>query len=181
MLLPPRKICSSCGIEKSLDDFHKRIASPDGLAYKCKDCVNRDSRIWRENHQGAHKEWYARNRDHKAAYFRAWREKHRETEPERMAEWARKNPGKVNAKIAKRNAAKLRAIPPWADLEDIRRIYAEAARLRRETGQRYEVDHIVPLQGEGVCGLHWSGNLQIILKAENISKLNRRWPGMPTI
>lgn len=174
------KHCSKCNTDKPLSEFHKRVASVDGLAYKCKSCVNINSEAWREKHPGAHARWYQRNRVKKSAYYKAWREKHKDGLAARWSEWAKKNPGKINANIAKRNAAKFRATPKWADLGRIQQIYIEAARLRDETGQHYEVDHIVPLQGRTVSGLHWEGNLQILLEAENISKHNRRWPGMAT-
>lgn len=173
------KICTQCLQDKRLEDFHKRIASLDGLAYKCKKCVNENTDKWRRQHPNAHAIWYQENKAHKAAYFKTWRTKHADDEALRLANWARKNPHKVNAIIAKRVAAKLRAIPSWADYCAIQNIYREASRLRADTGERYEVDHIVPLQGKTVCGLHWEGNLQILKKAENISKHNRQWPGMP--
>lgn len=174
------KRCGKCKAVKPIIDFHKRVASTDGLAYKCTPCVNSDSHNWRERHPGAHAEWYRQNYAHKAQYFKTWREKNKASIAIKMAEWAKKNPGKINANIAKRNAAKFQATPKWANLSRIEQIYVEAARLRAETGQHYEVDHVVPLQGRTVCGLHWEGNLQILLEAENISKLNRRWPGMAT-
>ena len=173
------KVCSDCGETKPLWEFHVRRASPDGLAYKCKACVNANSERWREENPGAHAAWYRENRARKATYFRRGRQIHRDTEPSRMVAWARKNPHKVNANIAKRVAAKRNAIPVWADMKAITAIYAQAARMRAETGVRYEVDHIVPLQGKTVCGLHCEANLQILPKELNISKLNRSWPGMP--
>lgn len=89
-----------------------------------------------------------------------------------------------------RQAAELRATPPWANPKKIAAIYAEAARLTAETGIPHHVDHIVPLQGpvatwgpfKGmriVFGLHWEGNLQILPARENLTKSNRRWPDMP--
>lgn len=89
-----------------------------------------------------------------------------------------------------REAAEIRATPPWADPKKIAEIYDEASRLTKETGIPHHVDHIVPLQGpiatwgpfKGmriVFGLHWEGNLQVIPARDNVCKGNRWWPDMP--
>lgn len=77
---------------------------------------------------------------------------------------------------AKRRAAQLQRTPPWADMRAIRRVYAEAARLTRETGAVHHVDHTIPLQGELVSGLHVHNNLQVLPASENIRKRNRFEP-----
>ncbi len=79
----------------------------------------------------------------------------------------------INALVAKRNAAKRNATPSWVDMERVREFYERAAFLTQATGVRHEVDHIYPLQGELVCGLHCEANLQILTKSENIRKSNR--------
>ena len=60
--------------------------------------------------------------------------------------------------------------PKWADELAINAIYAEARRLTYSTGTRYEVDHIIPLNGATVSGLHVETNLQILPALENRRK-----------
>jgi hypothetical protein len=86
------------------------------------------------------------------------------------------NPDKCNALKAKRRARKLCATPKWLTPEQHKQIlafYTEAKRLEQETGVRYHVDHIVPLQGGDVCGLHVPWNLQVLTATENIRKSNK--------
>lgn len=66
------------------------------------------------------------------------------------------------------------AMPAWADREAIAAVYAEAARLTRETGVPHEVDHIEPLLGANASGLHVHYNLRVITRTENRRKSNRR-------
>ena len=70
------------------------------------------------------------------------------------------------ARNAQRRALKLQATPPWADLNKIREVY-------RNCPEGYQVDHIVPLQGELVCGLHVENNLQHLSAIENRQKSNK--------
>jgi len=71
------------------------------------------------------------------------------------------------------------ATPVWADLQAIKEIYKKAHKLKKETGENWHVDHIVPLKGKIVSGLHVEYNLQILTATENCKKSNRYWPGMP--
>jgi hypothetical protein len=87
---------------------------------------------------------------------------------------ARENPERAKANKARHRAAKLRATPAWANRDEITAIYKTSIAL----GPGFHVDHIVPLQGKTVCGLHCEANLQIIPSSVNISKHNRHWPHM---
>lgn len=95
----------------------------------------------------------------------------------RSAEWAKKNPEKsrvLSLKAAnKRRAAKLKATPKWADLDEIGYIYEMSVKINILTGVEFHVDHEIPLQGKNVCGLHVADNLRIIEAKENLSKGNK--------
>lgn len=73
----------------------------------------------------------------------------------------------------KRQAAKMRRLPDWSDLDAIRAIYDEARRQQEESGVEQHVDHFYPLQGETVCGLHVPANLRIIAADANLTKSNK--------
>ena len=94
----------------------------------------------------------------------------------RMRKYREANKDKVNALTAKRRASRLLATPKWLtvdDFENIAKFYKEAQELKLLTGQEYHVDHIVPLQGENICGLHVPWNLQILTAERNRSKGNK--------
>lgn len=77
---------------------------------------------------------------------------------------------------ARRRAKKLQATPPWLTddhKKSIAAIYRRAVQLTKETGTEYHVDHIVPLAGRNVRGLHVPWNLQVITASENHRKWNK--------
>lgn len=73
-----------------------------------------------------------------------------------------------------RTVAIMLGTPAWADARAIDKIYEECAERSKATGIRHEVDHIVPLCGKKVCGLHVENNLQILTAVENGIK-SARW------
>ena len=92
---------------------------------------------------------------------------------ERCNQWAKKNKAKRCMYTAMRRSIKLKATPKWLtdeEKEQIKEIYEESARLTKETGIQHNVDHIVPLRGKYVCGLHVPWNLQILTALENMRK-----------
>ena len=154
-----------------------------------------DEKAWREANKeklkAYKKAWHEANREIRNAKNKAWREANRDKEKARakaryeadkeksharVKAWYEANRGKLNAKIAKRKAAKKHRTPGWLTKEDLGKIkefYKEAQKRKEETGEEWHVDHIIPLQGENISGLHVPDNLQVIRAKDNLSKANR--------
>ena len=144
------KLCLICNKIKSSCDFYIRRDAKDGLQTYCKDCTKNTS-----------KGFYKKNKDKRL---------------KQVKEHYYSNKHLYRAKESKRRSAKFFATPPWLtdeQLNEIKDIYWLAQDLRRITGEDYHVDHIIPLQGDEVRGLHVPWNLQILPADINLSKGNR--------
>jgi hypothetical protein len=76
----------------------------------------------------------------------------------------------------KRYTAKKQRLPIWLTKENelqIKAMYTLASSLNKSTGVQWHVDHIIPLQGKNVSGLHVPWNLQILPASINRSKGNK--------
>lgn len=146
------KQCCQCGLVLSLSCFSRDCTRKGGIRLRCKECDNARVRRWRENNLDKQK---ARNR-----------------------QWRKNNPHKKRAQEARHRAAKRQATPPWASHSEIQKHYAHATHLEALLpGLKFQVDHIVPLQSDFVCGLHVENNLMVLEASQNASKCNRIWPG----
>ena len=116
----------------------------------------------------------AKNRlDHRDSDAR-WRSPEgRKREAIRKLKWKADNKGYVNHINRLRHIRKKQRTPEWADLDAIRKIYEECAVLIKLHGpSSYHVDHIIPLLGKTVSGLHVENNLQILTAEDNMKKSN---------
>ena len=121
------------------------------------------------------KAWRKANPEKARVNVKAWQEANPEKRAANTAKHRAGNPEKYTAYAAKRRAAKLQRTPPWLTQEHHDQIlskYEERGRLTQETGIEHHVDHIVPLQGDTVSGLHVPWNLQVITATENQQKSN---------
>lgn len=132
-------------------------------------------------------EWYALNKARKLArqkelnstkkealraYQRQWYAKNKQRRAETGSKYYFANKGKFRARDSIRKRGLQRATPTWADKKAIQEIYELAAWLTKFTGVPRHVDHVVPLRGKNVCGLHVETNLQVLKAAENDRKGN---------
>lgn len=185
------KTCSKCKIERDVSDFSPHKLTKDGLNSQCKPCRREAQRVYRENNREAQLEatrrWRAADPEHVKALGRKHRAKRRDEANEATRIWRKNNPekaaaackrwvdanrGKKNSYTANRHAAMLQRTVGWSDLEKIDSIYERARDLTDQTGVVHHVDHIIPMQGELVSGLHVETNLQILTQAANCSKGN---------
>ena len=141
-----------------------------------------------ENAKRLSREWYIRNRELTLARAKAWaeanpekasankaayRQRNREKHNEYNRGWFAENKAKRSMYTRNRQAAQLQRTPKWIDDEEMWLISEayELAALRSEmTGFKWHVDHIIPLQGKKVSGLHCPLNLQVIPGHENCKK-----------
>lgn len=164
------RVCSGCGRHKPADAFSV-VSGSASLRSHCKVCRVERSTRWRlqnrERHNAVKRASLARNPDSP----RTWREANRWLVANLGREWRKANADKCAAASAERRARM--AAARWADSDAIDSLYALARIASEHTGQVWHVDHIYPLKGKRVSGLHVEHNLQLLPAVENISKGNR--------
>lgn len=139
---------------KKLDNYHKDVAK----------------------HQAKNRAWKEANVVRVQEVSANWRKKNSDYLAVARQEYYKKNRGKYLAHAVARRAAKERATPPWFD-EDmqwmVEEIYHLAFKRKQALGGDWHVDHIVPLRGREVCGLHVPWNLRVIPAKANLQKKNK--------
>jgi len=144
-----KKHCLDCNVELGL---HNCYASHfKHSKYVCKKCQNK-----RDNLRPCRK-----------AYLKEYTKKHyvenRETYRKKQKQWKLANPKIRREQRAKYRAKKLQRTPGWCDLDQIKQIYSDCP-------DNMAIDHIIPLQGEFVSGLHVPENLQYLDLSTNSTK-----------
>ena len=185
------KYCRICEQVQHIDKYTKDYSKWDSLQPVCAICSNKQNADFKVNNPEYTKNYQKHNSEKIKQYKKDYRLRNADklkdlhilyylANSDKIKEYNYKyrlnNLDKHAAKNAKRRAKKLKATPNWLttkQLLDIKAFYTEAKRLEKETGVKYHVDHIVPLQGLNVCGLHVPWNLQVITAKENNKKYNK--------
>lgn len=143
------------------------------------DKARQNCKKYRENHPDRvseqYRNWRVNNPDKVKAKNENWQKANWDKFLAISSEWKKRNRGHVNAKSAERRNAKDQRTPSWLtdqDFADMAKIYALADELSNAYGYAWHVDHIIPLRGKSVSGLHTPVNLQILPGSANMSKGN---------
>lgn len=133
---------------------------------------------WRAENKGRIKGYYDANAEAERQRQRQRHAANPDLAGARMRRWREEKPDLAKTAWAKARAARVRRFVSWADQAEIAKFYASAARLTEETGIPHQVDHVIPLCGKLVSGLHVHNNLQVITAKENAKKGNKMTPEM---
>lgn len=149
------KSCCKCKQNKIYDNFHKSKNNKDGYHKVCKLCQKEYYNLNKEAIIKAAKNSQKKNKVKRKQYLKHYSKL-----------WRLNNKDKNCYKSSNYRARKQKAMPSWTDKKTIKQIYSNCPK-------NYHVDHIIPLNGKDVCGLHVPWNLQYLPAIENIKKSNK--------
>jgi hypothetical protein len=159
------KTCSKCEKLLPFSSFFKNKTRKDGLQAYCKICK-----------RSADVKDYTLHKEKRSAYHREYRLKNHEQTLQTLKKYRDNNKPIRTALQSKRRASELQRTPKWLtqdELNDIKEFYIMAKELEAVFPWKQCVDHIIPLQGRTVSGLHVPSNLQILSAKANMEKGNR--------
>jgi len=171
------KQCSKCKRTLSKSQFSKSSRQEDGLQPYCKDCAKEYDEKYRqkdkEKKRAYDKKWCQKNRKKNIKKRIKYNEKNRKRDKEKKTmytkRWRKNNPGRRQATDSKRRANLILRCPKWLTPEQEQQIID----FYINCPKGMVVDHIYPLQGKYVSGLHHPDNLQYLTKSENCKKGNK--------
>lgn len=120
--------------------------------------------------------YYEKTKDLLYAKTQRWLVQNPEKRGVYAGQHRQKHPDAKNADTAKRRSDKLKRTPVWLSKDElwlIREAYALAKQRTKMFGFTWHVDHVIPLRGQNVSGLHVPWNLQVIPAKANIAKGNK--------
>lgn len=166
--------CKTCFVEKGIKEFYFN-KTKNSYFSECKVCNKKRSTVWNKSNRERYISNCKKHKENNQELYRAYKTKeyYKNIDSYKIySESYRKSNHGRNTRLhlsRMRELSKINATPKWlskAQVEEIKNFY-----LQRPDG--YHVDHIVPLKGKNVSGLHVPWNLQYLPALENIKKRNK--------
>lgn len=184
--MPLQKTCNKCQQEKSVAEFYANKRMKDGFNTFCKGChkadniarkaKNRATPEFKAAELASKKEYRERTIAQRAEYMSQWREQNKVHQLQYGKEYRAKNRKRYNFLCQKRKIDQMQRTPAWLTEDDLwvlEQAYELAALRTQMLGVAHHVDHIIPLRGRKVSGLHVPTNLQVVTWVENQRKTNK--------
>lgn len=173
--LEMNKTCTKCGQEKVIDLFSRSKSHAGGYSTWCKDCHKARRSETQSKYYGKKAEWRAKNADRYAKFLNEYRQRddQKAKANARRKRWVDENRGRASSLWASMKEARRKATMQWSDFGVINFLYATRLYMTRETGEEWHVDHVVPVKGANVSGLHVHQNLRLVPAKFNLSKSNK--------
>lgn len=155
---------------------------------QCPECKKHTTKLWQINNADSCKvynkkylkKWQKANRTKTVEYVQKWRKENLELAKRRekliKKKWLKNNKAISLARTNNKRADKLQRMPKWLSTQqriEIQDFYVLAKELQWLSEEQLQVDHIIPLKGKHVSGLHVPWNLQILPRSINYQKSNK--------
>jgi hypothetical protein len=171
------KRCNKCHREQPLTRFHKKLKAFCASCKDCKSIYNKEYRAKNSEKLNAYsKDWREANKDTIKTKRKTWSSENKQLIKQRNRQYRERYPHKATEQNVRLKKSRKQSVPSWLTKDqkrEIQNFYWLAKDLSLTVGEKYEVDHIVPIKGKDVCGLHVPWNLQILPKDINLEKRNK--------
>lgn len=166
--------CSKCDIFTELCPSNISRKTGERLFRSwCISCEKSRKDLWRSQNKEKHniktKEWVKNNPEKRKEISVRYRQQKLKDNPdwerELHREYRKTQPEYYRAMVAVRRKRVQQATTKWTNLKELRQFYMNCP-------EGYHVDHIIPLKGKNVCGLHVINNLQYLPAEINLQKRN---------
>ena len=174
-------VCACCKQKMPTENFSLDKQKPSGFSSYCKQC----KRAKNHSYYMKASQVTRRNQSHngisvsdKNSYAKIWRSQNPEKRSEYLKVYAQRNRDKMRSKGMKRYVAQKRQTPSWVnssldtEIEGLYMFCRIFNSYKAYKSDRFQVDHIVPICGKQVSGLHVPWNLQVLTGRDNVHKGN---------
>lgn len=160
------KCCKYCNIDKQINKF-VFLKKQNKYRPICKSCVNSKKREYA-------KKMTVEQKEKENLSKLNWAKKNKEKVILARNKYKNNNHGKIKLGRSRAKDKIKQATPKWLTKEQkfAMECFYTMASIKSAIGEKYEVDHIIPINGKNVCGLNVPWNLETLKASENRKKRN---------